>query len=253
MRHIRRLIKHTGWISLALVTLFGVRAFVDPRWLHSANEVGGSFLQTFGGMYGVIVAFAMYVVWQQHNETQTAIEREAVTLIEVWTLLGKFSFAGKEHLRTRLYEYATVVPRLNRVSPEHCTHDEQSLLSMALDEYLAVTPTPGIEERLFDATLDLFHELNEAREHRLTVSRFRLAEGMRWFVIIGGVISVGALCLLYVEALLLHAIFVAGMTWVVVGAASIIFDLDDPYTGDFIVNWTRFEAAARTMQPAAAC
>ena len=248
MRHLRRLFKHTGWILVALCVLWGVRGLVPQAWLQGANEAGGSFLQTFGGMYGVIIAFAMYVVWQQHNETQVAIEREAVTLLELWTLLGQFTAAPAQEIRARLREYATVVPRLNRTNPEACVADEKALLSLCLKDFFAMTSQPGTDERLFEPTLDLFHELNEAREHRLTVSRFRLASGMRGFVVIGAAINVAALCLLYVEALLLQAFFVAGMTWVVVGAASIIFDLDQPYTGDFIVNFNRFEEAAKTMR-----
>jgi len=147
-------------------------------------------------------------------------------------------------LRDLLERYARVVPKLNCAAPEICAEDDRALLRAALADFFTVPA----DERLFTPTLDLFHELNEAREHRLTVSRFRLADGMRWFVRIGGALTVLSLCVLYVEAIFLQAFFVAGMTWVVVGAASIVFDLDDPYTGDFVVNFRRFEEAAQTME-----
>ena len=61
-RHARRFRKHAAFLSAAVLGQVLVRVLVPEEVLRSANEVGGSFLQTFGGMYGVILAFAMYVV-----------------------------------------------------------------------------------------------------------------------------------------------------------------------------------------------
>ncbi len=248
MRHLRRLWKHGFFLTLAVLGQLAVRANIPAATLRAANEVGGNVLQTFGSFYGIIVAFAMYVVWQQHLETQNAIEREAVALREVWTMLGHFESLPHRHdLRARLREYARVVPLLNGASPQPCARDDKSLLSLALLEFMRHDPTPGHEERLFQMTLDLFHELNEAREHRITAARLRLPEGIRGFIVIGGVISVVSLWLLYVDVAWQQSAMVMGMTWVVVAAASIIFDLDDPYTGDFVVDWKRFTDAEQRM------
>ncbi len=248
MRHLKRLRKHGFFLALGVGGLLAVRAAIPAEVLKSANEVGGNFLQTFGGFYGIIVAFAMYVVWQQHLETQTAVEREAVALREVWTMLGQFtSLANQVDLRNRLREYAHVVPRLNRPHPLACERDDKSLMRSTLLDFMRHDPAAGHEERLYQTTLDLFHELNEAREHRITVARQRLPEGIRAFIIIGGFISVATLWLLYVDATALHAVMVMSMTWVVVAAASIIFDLDDPFAGDFVVDWKRFTDAEQRM------
>jgi Protein of unknown function (DUF4239) len=248
MRHLRRLWKHGFFLTLAVLGQLAVRASVPAEALRSANDVGGNVLQTFGSFYGIIIAFAMYVVWQQHLETQNAIEREAVALREVWTMLAHFdSLTHRDELRARLREYARVVPLLNGASPQACARDDKSLLSSTLAEFLRHEPSLGHEERLFQMTLDLFHELNEAREHRITSARLRLPEGIRGFIVIGGAITVVSLWLLYVDAAVLHSVMVMGMTWVVVAAGSIIFDLDDPYRGDFVVDWKRFTDAEQRM------
>ena len=70
--------------------------------------------------------------------------------------------------------------------------------------------------------LELFHELNEARERRRTIAALRLPEGLRWFVFIGGAVTVGALWLVFIESEALQAIFTVGMTWVVVAISSIM-------------------------------
>ena len=66
--------------------------------------------------------------------------------------------------------------------------------------------------------------------------------------LLGGLFTVGTLWLVSIDSFAMHAVFTGLLTWVVVAAATIVFDLDDPYTGDFIVDWTRFRALADRMK-----
>lgn len=125
---------------------------------------------------------------------------------------------------------------------------DPALVSSALTEFLHHDPAASQEERLYQPVLDLFHEFNEAREDRMTVGRLRLPEGLRWFLYLGGAATVATVWLLWIESAVIHALLTAAMTWVVVGATTIVLDLDDPYTGDFVVNWRRFEEAVRQME-----
>ena len=247
--HLHRLVKHLKWISVAVAGAMASRYLLPIDMLRSANELGGSFLQTFGGMYGVIVAFAIYVTWGQLNETQVAIEREAVTLLELYRILGWFTtWLERDTVRTRLVEYAVTVPKSHRANAPAEKFDEHRVIDASMAKFLNHAPGTPAEERLHSLALDLFHELNECREHRVTVSSLKLPLGMRWFVFIGGAITVGSMFFVWVDSALIQALFTAGMTWVVVAAASIVVDLDDPYTGDFIVNWQRFNETARLME-----
>jgi hypothetical protein len=216
--------------------------------LKATNDVGGNFLQTFGGMYGIIVAFALYVVWQQHIDTQVALEREAVSLGELHRLLKHFvSWPGRDAARARLREYVLAVPQNNRPARGTTRVDEQGIFTDVIGEFIAWNaPTPG-EERLWSLALDLFHELNEAREHRRTSASLRMGEGMRGFIVIGGAFTVGTLWLMSMDSFVMQAVLTGLLTWVVVAAASIVFDLDDPYAGDFIVDWKRFSELAERM------
>jgi hypothetical protein len=231
-------------VSLSCLLL--VRRLVPEVALRSATEVGGNYLQTFGGMYGVIVAFAIYLVWTQHNETQVAIEREAVSLVELYRVLGWFpTWAQRDAVRQSLKSYARSVPLSYSGAPEL---SERALLESGLGAFLSHAPGTPTEERLFEITIERFHELNEARGHRETVARLRMGEGLRWFVFIGGGLTIAGLELVWVDSLALHAAFVCGMTWVVVAAASIVIDLDDPTSGDFVVDWRPFLDAGASIE-----
>jgi len=251
-RHLRRLAKHLGFITLAVGGHAACRLLIPTEVLRGATDLGGNFLQTFGGMYGVIVAFAMFMVWQQHNETQIAIEKEAVSLGELYRVLGWFeSWAAGKPTRELLERYAQLVP--DQYLEAGRTHGgEQPLLREATHAFLAHAPGTPTEERLFDLALELFHEVNEAREHRVTVAALRLPEALRWFLYLGAAFCVAIVWVLFVESWVVQALFAAGMTWVVVAAVSIVLDLDDPFSGDFNVNWARFHQTAEQMRQSSA-
>jgi hypothetical protein len=250
-RHAHRLVKHTGFITLAFAGYFGCRLLIPQQVLKTANEVGGNFLQTFGGMYGIIVAFAMFVVWQQHNDTQIALEKEAVSLGELYRVLTWFSgWAESKQVREMLERYAVAVPEQYLEPGSSPKGDEQKLLRQASRSFLGHAPANATEERLYNLAIDLFHELNEAREHRVTVAALRLPESLRWFLYLGAAFCVAIVWVLFVESWEVQALFTAGMTWVVVAAVSIVLDLDDPFSGDFTVNWARFRQTADQMREA---
>ena len=248
LRHLRRVRKHGAWLAVSLGLLWVARHFIPEAALRSATDVGGNFLQTFGGMYGVIVAFAIYLVWTQHNDTQVAIEREATSLVELYRVLGWFpAWPTRDSVRESLKLYAKGVPLSYSGGP---AMEERAVLERDLGAFLSHTPASASEERLFSTAVERFHELNEARSHRVTVAGLRMGEGMRWFVFIGGGITVAGLELVWVDSWALHAAFVAGLTWVVVAAASIVIDLDDPTSGDFVVDWSHFSQAFAAMEQA---
>jgi hypothetical protein len=248
-RHRGRLLRHGGWMLLSALVLAAIRAEIAPEVLVSLASVGGNVLQTFGGMYGVIVAFAIFVTWQQHNDTQIAVEREAVSLVELYRALGWFeSWSAREAVQASLYRYALAVPANYQLLPSAGRADESELLEAAQAAFLRHEPVGPREERLYESAMELFHELNEARAHRETVASLRLPEGMRWFVYLGGGLCVVTVDAMWVPQFLAHLGLALSMTWVAVAAATTVVDLDDPFHGDFVVDWKRLEVAAQTMQ-----
>lgn len=248
-RHLRRFKKHGAFMFVAVCGQLACRSIVAESTLRGASDLAGNFLQTFGGMYGVIIAFIIYVVWQQHNETQVTVEREAVALGELFRLLSWFpSWPERDQVRESLVRYARSVPLRNEPRFSGTVPEEGSVLERSYATFLDYAPAEGHEQRLYDTALARFHELNEVRERRLTVAALRLPEALRWFVYIGGAITVCTLWLAWIESEALHALFTAAMTWVIVAAASIVADLDSPFSGDFIVDWYRFHEAAEHME-----
>ena len=86
----------------AVIGLFLVRCLATASWLHANNEVAGNYLQTVGTIYAVLLAFVVFVVWQQHNDTRSAVESEANELSDFYRTIRALPGgwrAGRSNLR----------------------------------------------------------------------------------------------------------------------------------------------------------
>ncbi|HVE85666.1 MAG TPA: hypothetical protein VND93_22585 [Myxococcales bacterium] len=249
VRHLGRVKRHGGWLVAALVLRWLLQRFLPVETLKAATDVGGNFLQAFVGIYGLVLGFAVFITWGQHNDTQVAVEREAVLVGELYRLLSWFDrWPGRDAARGHLRAYAHEVPKTYANGPPDGTLPEREHLEKLFHGLLEYhSPSPA-EERLWDKALDLIHDLSQTREHRITTAGLRMPWGLRWFCILGGGASVLIIALQHLESPGMHALFVGLLTWVVVAAVTIVIDLDDPYTGDFVVDWSRFEQAADRME-----
>src|SRR5579864_2210867 len=91
----------------ALIGLFLVRCVATASWLHANNEVAGNYLQTLGTIYAVLLAFVVFVVWQQHNETRSAVEKEANDLSDFCRTIQ--SLPGAHQIQERVQIYGRLV------------------------------------------------------------------------------------------------------------------------------------------------
>lgn len=249
VRHLGRVKRHGGWLVASLALLWVFHRFLPQEALARGTDVGGNFIQAFVGIYGLVLGFAVFITWGQFSDTQVAVEREAVLVGELYRLLSWFDrWPSRESARQRLRDYAHSIPKTYAHGHPQGTLPEREHLEhifRALLEYR--TPSPA-EERLWDKALDLIHDLSQTLEHRVTTAGLRLPWGLRWFTVLGGNATVVSFAVIAVEPFGLHLFFQALLTWVVVAAVTIVHDLDDPYDGDFVVDWSRFEQAAERME-----
>src|SRR3569833_474720 len=78
-----------GGVSLASVLgLYVFRRFAPLDALRPASNEIGNYLQTLGGIYAVLLAFVVYVVWGQFNDARGYLDREATALGDLHRTAG---------------------------------------------------------------------------------------------------------------------------------------------------------------------
>src|SRR5512133_434525 len=113
----------SGSIAISVAALWVARHFVPAEWFRANNEVAGNYLQTLGTIYAVLLAFVVFVVWQQHNEARDAVEREANELADLHRVLYSFGSSGSHglHALTREYQAAVVGDEWTSLARGHAT------------------------------------------------------------------------------------------------------------------------------------
>ena len=63
-----------------------VRRYVELSQLRTNNEVGGFKFATVGVLYAVLLAFAVVVVWENFNQAESEVAKEAGATTTVFRL-----------------------------------------------------------------------------------------------------------------------------------------------------------------------
>jgi hypothetical protein len=226
-------------IVLGILGLLAVRGVAPQAWLHANNEVAGNYLQTLGTIYAVLLAFVVYVVWQQHNQARDAVEAEANEVSGVDRILQGFPEPVRGHVREHLRGYVQAV-----VVEEWSSMIEGGLPSRSAERALeqiwlslqVMEPRTGREEVLFSESLARFNDLSNARTHRLLGARLRLPKSMWVLLIADGFLTVASMWLFGLESFLAQALMTSALSGSVAFVLYLIADLDNPFWGDWIVT-----------------
>src|SRR5689334_5976049 len=94
-----------GSAALSIVGLCVVRALVPIELLQPSNDVVGNYLQTIGGIYAVLLAFVVFVVWQQFNDARSSVEREASEVVDLFRTVQGLPNEIRDGVHARLHDY----------------------------------------------------------------------------------------------------------------------------------------------------
>ncbi len=235
-----------GSSALGAAAVWVVRAFVPPETLAASNEVVGNYLQTLGGIYAVLLAFVVFVVWTQFNESRSYVEREANELADLWrTLLGLD--AGR--LGDPLRRYVAAVLDIEWTAMARGDDVTIDRVGRILEEEWTLLHTfePGsaCHQSLHADALARFHDLCDARTERLTSARNRIPLALWLLLILGAIALVGSFLLVGVARFSIHAVVTAAMAGAVSHILYLIYDLDATFSGAWQVSREPFERVRR--------
>src|SRR5215475_14093280 len=163
-----------------------VEAALPPETLTMEVHGVAAYLTVIGSLYGIIVAFLMFVVWDQYNHVQIGLDKEASALEDlcrVAEFLSDRDSANRIRFMLRQYIKDTVSDE-----PQHLAMAQQS--AVAQERFAALAQavrsaaiTTEKDAVVFDEVLRALARVIEAREERLTVSTARIP-GTLWNLVL---------------------------------------------------------------------
>jgi hypothetical protein len=248
------LIYHTlrsiaAWVACSLVLslsgLWLVRRLVSVNFLRGSADAVGNYLQTLGTIYAVLLAFVVFVVWQQFNEARAHVESEAHELLDlVRTVKGlpeplwrPFVMHATRYVHVVLVDEWPAMAGRNQPALE----EGSSILDQMWELLLAHEPSSECHKSLYDVALARFNDLSDTRMSRLVSSRLRIPLALRLLLYFGAVITVGSMWLFAVDSFAMHAIMTGALAGSISHVLYVISDLDDCFNGNWQIPRSEFE------------
>lgn len=238
-------------VMVAAVALKGaLAAVVPPEALHVEVHGVGAFVGVVGGLYGIIMAFLMFVVWDQFNRVQMGLTKEASALEHLCGVAGCLSEAScVKRIRLQAKQY---VKSTAGDEPQRLAKRENSVI--AREHFGALCQAVGGAEAkterdraVFDELLRALARVIEARDDRLSVSATRIPGTLWKLVVFVSFVLFAGFLVLGVRSFLLSLGVVAAVAGSITFLLSVIKDMDNPFAGAWNVSYDVMTAAARRI------
>jgi hypothetical protein len=240
-------------VSVALAGLLLVRRLVPLPIRESANAVTGIIYGATYVLYGITLAFSLYLGNQEANEARETVEREAGSLEGMFEIAEQLPQPQRDRIQELTESYARVVveeewPLMERgaksqESPQAEAHIDE--LQRSVVEY---EPNTSAEQELYSQGITLAFDIEDEREIRLLHSR-QDSHTLLWHVLVsGGVITVLLSLFFGSKVVWLQGLSVAALTTVVVLLLSATYQLQAPFSGSVRVEPQAFEEVLDDIQ-----
>jgi uncharacterized protein DUF4239 len=240
-----------GTSIASVLGLLGVRELISPAQLASSSDAVGNYLQTVGGIYAVLLAFIVYVVWGQFNDARTYVDREATALVDLHRIASGLPPKTRIEIQRELRGYVDAVLadewRAMAKGDEVTMERIGERLEHVWVAIHSCEPCSECQNMIYGEVLSRFNDLSDVRTSRLSSSRARIPIAMKILLYAGAFIMIGSMWLMSFDKLWLHATVTAALAGAVSHILFLIRDLDDAFAGDWQVSRAPFERARRAF------
>jgi hypothetical protein len=236
----------------SVVGLILFRNLVDVEPLHDASDSIGTYLQVLGGIYAVLLAFVVVVVWGQFNDARGYVNREANALIDLHRLAGGLPDNARDVIQAGLRDYVDAV--ITEEWRAMSKHDPKTIerVGQRLDRVWSAIhtcmPLNECQHTIYAEALARFNDLSELRTNRLTAATAKIPTAMDVLIYTGALILIGSTYLMPFHRFWVHATVTAALAGATAHILFLIYDLDDAFAGDYQVDKGPYLRARRTFE-----
>lgn len=230
-------------VGLSVLSVRLVRRRIPHKTLAEHQEVTSYVLAVVAGVYAVLLAFVVVIVWEAFDASSADAAHEAAAIGLTYRDAQALGPRADE-LRSSLERYARSVvddewPRLAE------QHEESRRTDVALnqvwDSYRALGDKAGHEPTFYEEGLKRLHDAVELRRERVLSSKSQLPAPLWVVLIVGAIISIGLASFFAVGRVAAHTFMIAALATVVALVLFLVLSLDLPFSGDIGVGPTAME------------
>lgn len=237
-------------VPVALAGLLLVRRLVPLPIRESANAVTGLIYGATYVLYGITLAFSLYLGNQEANAAKETVEREAGSLEGLFEIADPLPQPQRDRIQELTESYARTV--VEEEWPLMESGQESLQAEAILDELqntvVEYVPDTSAEQALYSQGITLVFDIEGEREIRLLHSN-QDSHRLLWHVLVsGGVITVLLSLFFGTKVVWLQGLSVAALTTVVVLILSATYQLQAPFAGSVRIEPEAFEEVLDDIQ-----
>src|SRR6266540_2752817 len=240
-------------VVTTLVALAGLR-FVRKKYpaevLKENHEVAAIIFNAFGLLYGVVVAFVVFVTWSGYDEATKNLQMEANETIDIFHSAKAFPEPVRTTIRQGLMDYATSVhdDELKRMSVGEISLHSRSTLRNLINLFNTMDQASAPNRELYAESLRCLNQLAEYRRLRVFAGNNTIPSVIWLVLLIAGLITVSFTYFLGVKNIRAQYFMTAALTVTITMILVLIYILDHPFTGASSVSAEPLRQAMDVMQ-----
>jgi ABC-type multidrug transport system fused ATPase/permease subunit len=234
-----------------LITSIGRRLFGTAAQ-DGHNDVGGSILQTLGGVYAVLLALVVIALWDQRSNVDNYASDEAGYLIATYRDIGGLPAEFAVPARAAIVDYTKAVidvgyPALKAGAP---SERSRSTFTDMFTMIRAFEPKTRHDEMIYAEALRELNQASEARSRRVAAFRGGLPPVFWAVIVVSTALTLALGGMLAMQSAGHHQLLMAVFAASIGVLLFLVLVLDRPFAGDLGVTPDAFEEAVAAMKMA---
>lgn len=237
-------------VLLALAGLLWVRRALPLDVLKAHHEVAGFLFGVLGVMYAVLLAFVVFVVWEQFEDAKIAASQEANQIGDLSRLAQGFPAPLRQAIWRQTRSYAGLVAgeEWEAMARGEMSPRAQGAMDALWRLYATIEPrTPG-QSAIYAESLARLSQLSDDRRLRLHAGRDAIPRVLWMLLWFGGLITVPFTYFFGVKSFRSQALMTAALTGMIGAILFLIAALDHPFRGDVGVSPDAFQFILKRME-----
>ncbi len=238
------------WVTLSATFLVLLNRIWPAPQRRVHNDVIGWQVSILGMIYAVMIGFMLLAVWANFQTADTNVDNEANALANLYESANGLPTAQRDGIQRLARQYASQV--ITREWPEMQSLQLANAGLGTMQEMWNVLSHTPIQSSLQEVSLNQamlqLSSLGEHRRVRRLEARTEMPTILWAVLVLGGVITIAATCLIGSENIGLHFALILALSMLISLALIAIGDIDKPFQGSVHVDSTAFVRAQSTMQ-----
>jgi Na+/proline symporter len=219
--------------SVALAGLRFVRKTYPAEVLKENHEVAAIIFNSFGLLYGVVVAFVVFVTWGGYDDAKKNLEMEANEADDIFHITKTFPDPARGMIQQGLIDYIASVynDELKRMSQGDISLQSNRAMARLITVFYQVDDKTVPNRELYAESLTRLNNLAQYRRIRIFAGNDTVPLAVWLVLLVGGVITISYTYFFGMKNIKSQYLMTAALTVTITLILVLIYILDHPFTG----------------------